>query len=330
MMASRPPRADPDRPSRKAAVAVLVPLVLGGCSPQALDPAGRGADRVATLTWVMGIAGLAVLAAVLAVLAVAVRSERPRVSSTRLIVGGGIIVPLLVTVGLVGLTVWVGNDLTRRADDALVIEVTGHQYWWDVRYPDRDVRTANEVHLPVGVPVELHLRSADVIHSFWVPRLAGKLDLVPGRTNHLTVQADQTGRLAGYCAEFCGIQHANMRLDVVVHEAEAFDRWIAEQAEPAVTHTAGPLLEGQEVFLGSSCVYCHRVAGTNASSEVGPDLTHLMSRERIGAGVVPNTSGHMAGWILDPQHLKPGNRMPATVLSARELEAMIAYLEALE
>lgn len=332
-MGSGPPTPELRRPRPGAAPlvgAVLALGVLGGCGGGVLEPKGSDADRTAQLSIGLIVAGTFVFLLVTVLLAVALFNKTERDHSRRLIIGGGIALPAVVLTTITGFSVWAGEELTSASDDPLVIEITGHQFWWDVRYPDHDVRTANEVHLPVGEPVELRLTSADVIHSFWVPQLAGKRDLIPGRVVSHTVQIDEAGGLQGYCAEFCGIQHANMRIDAVGHEPDDFDAWIAEQQEPAVVFTDGPLLEGQEAFLGSACVYCHRVDGTNATSEFGPDLTHLMSRESIAAGTLPLNRGELAGWLLDPQLHKPGNQMPPTRLDPDQLLAILDYLETLE
>jgi cytochrome c oxidase subunit II len=211
----------------------------------------------------------------------------------------------------------------------VVIEVIGHQWWWEVRYPHEGIVTANEIHIPAGQPVTLRLTSDDVIHSFWVPELHGKLDLNPQQTNTLILQADQPGAYRGQCAEFCGIQHAKMALLVVAQEPAAYAEWVsAQQLVPPPPNTE--LTEfGQQVFLGSACVYCHTVRGTNATGVLGPDLTHLASRRTLAAATVPNTRGYLAGWIVDPHGLKPGNKMPPTDMSAEELQALLAYLESL-
>lgn len=322
-------RSATERPWRVATMAVVL-AGLPACGIDALEPQGSNAQRISTLTIGLLTVGTFVFVLVLALFAAALFRRPGGDISRPLILFGGIALPAVVLMGVAGASLWVADGISAEDPDPLVVEITGHQFWWDVRYPDHDVRTANEVHLPVGRPVRFELTSADVIHSFWVPQLAGKRDLVPGRTTTLRATLDEPGRLAGYCAEFCGIQHANMRIEVVGHEPDDFEGWIEHQRTPATVHTEGTLLAGQDAFLGSSCVYCHRVEGTNASSDLGPDLTHLMSRERIGAGALPLTRGDLAGWILDPQGHKPGNRMPATHLAPDQLNALLDYLETLE
>ncbi len=319
----------------------LVAVVASGCGGM-LDPQGPRAARVATMWWVMLWTSVAVMVLVLAVLFVAlVRARRPDAPEyvdtlTRdrwLVFGGGIGLPVLVGVVLMVLTVWTGRAVTEAApEDNVRVEVIGHQWWWEIRYPDADVVTANELHVPAGEAVEVLLKSEDVIHSFWVPELAGKIDLVPGQTNSVILEASEPGMFRGQCAEFCGLQHAGMRFRVYAEPREDFDEWLAAQAEPA--DPVGPedeaLLAGQQAFLNSACVYCHTIRGTNASGTVGPDLTHIASRETLASGVIPNTRGYLAGWILDPQAVKPGTQMPPTQLSAEELDAILGYLQALD
>lgn len=213
------------------------------------------------------------------------------------------------------------------------IRVTGHQWWWEVQYRDREpqrwVTTANEIHVPVGSPVVVELRSSDVIHSFWPPNLTGKRDLIPGRENSLWFQADSAGVFRGVCAEYCGYQHAKMAFVVVAEPPERFAEWLSRQRDTAATPTDELSLRGRAVFLGSSCPMCHAIAGTPAGSRVGPDLTHLGSRRTIAAGTLPYNRGNLAGWIMNPQAIKPGAKMPPSSLSPEDLHALLAYLETL-
>jgi cytochrome c oxidase subunit 2 len=216
---------------------------------------------------------------------------------------------------------------------ALEIEVTAHQWWWDVRYlnadPSRIVHTANELHLPAGVTAHIVLRSSDVIHSFWIPNLAGKQDLIPGRTNDLALWPLNEGIYRGQCAEFCGIQHANMALDVTVESAAAFNSWrMAQLAPPSAPAT--PLAQAGFAYVTTrECASCHAIAGTPASGQVAPDLSHVAGRRSIGAGTLPMSHANLAAWIADPQRFKPGNNMPAVQLSSEQLAAVTAYLETL-
>lgn len=225
----------------------------------------------------------------------------------------------------------------RPGDHALFVTVIGHQWWWEYRYEDYNGRklgftTANELHVPVSEegtprPVHLTLKSADVCHSFWVPRLAGKTDLIPGRTNRMGFQARETGLFLGQCAEFCGTQHANMLIRVVVDPPADFERWLAAEALPAVDEPAAR--EGRAAFLSQSCVNCHRVRGTSAQGSYAPDLTHLMARQTLAAGVVPNTPQTLHRWVDDPQDVKPGCLMPAFGLDERDRDLIVGYLQTL-
>lgn len=241
------------------------------------------------------------------------------------------------TAVLLGSAVWTILVLSAVAAppgaDALTIEVTGHQWWWELKYPGADpsvqIVAANEIHVPVGRPVRFKLASADVIHSFWVPQLAGKTDMIPGQTNFAWLQADRAGDYRGQCGEYCGAQHAHMVLHVIADEPAVFEAWrsaqLAESAQPADP----PALRGMGVFM-AHCSRCHAVSGTAAHGANGPDLTHLMSRGTIAAGVLPNNVGSLTGWVADPQALKPGAQMPASELTPDDLHAVVAYLQTLK
>jgi cytochrome c oxidase subunit 2 len=219
-------------------------------------------------------------------------------------------------------------------EQALTIQVIGHQWWWEVQYPNKDasktVITANEIHIPVGVPIRIHGTSRDVIHSFWLPNVQGKRDLLPGYQNDLMLQIDRPGRYQGQCAEYCGEQHAHMSFEVVAEPETDFDYWLSLQMKSAVSPPTPDAARGQQVFLTRACVMCHTIRGTTAGSRVGPDLTHLASRSTIAAGMLPNTIGNLAGWILNAQNLKPGCRMPPNQMSGTELQDLLAYLETLQ
>ena len=221
---------------------------------------------------------------------------------------------------------------TRRP--ALTLTVTANQWWWDVRYdtadPSKIVRTANEIHLPVGVPVQVMFKSNDVIHSFWVPNLAGKQDLIPGRTTDVQLLPRTAGLYRGQCAEFCGIAHALMALDITVESKADFQRWYAAQLRPAAPPKTSLQLAGYRYATTRECATCHNIGGTPASGQVAPDLTHFASRRSIAAGTLPMNKGNLYGWIADPQSQKPGNRMPTVGLNAPELHALVAYLESLK
>jgi cytochrome c oxidase subunit 2 len=235
---------------------------------------------------------------------------------------------------LLGLDISVSRATTASpGKDALQVRVTGHQWWWEVQYrdaaPQHWVTTANEIHVPVGRMVVFELRSTDVIHSFWPISLGVKRDQIPGKENSLWLRADRAGVYRGQCAEFCGHQHAKMAFLVVAEPPDSFARWLAAQRDTAATPADSLTRRGQEVFLGSSCVMCHAIGGTPAGSRVGPDLTHLASRRTIAAGTLANTRGNLAGWIVDPQAIKPGAKMPPNALAPADLLALLAYLETL-
>jgi cytochrome c oxidase subunit II len=262
---------------------------------------------------------------------------RDAASERRIGVAIGVSVAATVLVLIVFL---VASVVTGRAiaslttPDPLKIEVTGYRWWWRIQYPDpipsNTVTTANEFHIPVGRPVLLTLRSRDVIHSLWVPPLHGKKDLIPGHPNSMWIQADRPGRYEGQCAEFCGFQHAHMRLIIIAEPAEQFEKWLEAQRQPAEPPTDPLAQRGLQVFQTGSCALCHAIQGTEASGQVAPDLTHLASRTTLGAATIPNSTGYLAGWIIDSQHIKPGNAMPPNSLSAEDLHALLAYLGGLK
>lgn len=315
---------------------------------------GPRADPATTLLWgliglslaVVGIITIAVVAGVLG------RRRRGPVTSFAALPAvrgaGGLAwfwvgMPLTV-IALVGALAWTVAVLAAidspKARPRLSLEVTGRQWWWQVRYlsddPAKAFVTANEIHIPTGEPVLVKLVSADVIHSFWAPALTGKTDAIPGQINVAWLQADRPGRYHGQCAEFCGVEHARMGLDVIAEPPAAFEAWRQGQARPAAAPAAGTEVAGEAVFAGH-CAVCHGLRGMTLpvvrapgkEGVVGPDLTHLMSRETLAAGTVPNTVGGLSGWIGNPQALKPGAKMPKTYLSGPQLAAVVRYLETL-
>jgi cytochrome c oxidase subunit 2 len=295
---------------------------------------GAGASDIAAVTWfLIAISSLVVVAVALALVWVWLRSrtapdERETVSGETPVRWLGAYIPAVILAATFGVGLFLLVDTRVHGDGPVQIDVTGRQWFWDVTYPEAGVRTANEIHVPVGRTVTLHLTSADVIHSFWVPSLDRKMDLVPGRTNELDIKAERAGTYEGSCAEFCGKQHTNMRLLVIAEPEAQFEAWQANQSADAVVPTNAEQIEGQQTVMGS-CSYCHTIAGTTASGEIGPDLTHIASRRDLGAGTVTNTPGNLAAWILDSQSLKPGNKMPAIQLSGKEVNAVVAYLRSL-
>ncbi|HYE20206.1 MAG TPA: cytochrome c oxidase subunit II [Tepidisphaeraceae bacterium] len=324
----------------------------GGCAgnQSALDPAGPQSTGIRDLFWLFLGVSIVVQVLVTAALLPPLRrrsasaeppplvpEEASRERRTTLVVGGLV---LLTTVILAVLMV--GDFLTGRAahatyadPDPLKIKVVGHQWWWEVNYPNerepyKGVLTANEIHIPVGRTVEFSLDSVDVIHSFWIPNLHGKKDMIPGHPTTLRLKADRPGLYYGQCAEFCGHQHAKMRLTVVVESQAEFDKWMEAQNRPAPTPIYASQKRGLEVFLTSSCVMCHQIDGTPARSRFGPVLTHLASRPTIAGGSLANTRGNLAGWILDPHAVKPGVRMPQNNIPPADLHALLDYLEMLK
>lgn len=302
-----------------------------------MAPAGRGAEEIATLFWWMTGGAVAIWAAVaaLTVYAIRVRPAAKRGQWTgMLIIGGGAVVPTVVLAGLLayGLAMLPGL-LAPAPEGSLKISVVGEQWWWRVRYEPADgtpVDLANEIRLPVGEPVQFELESPDVIHSFWIPALGGKMDMIPGRRTRLTLEPTRTGIFRGVCAEYCGTAHALMAFSVVVMEREEFARWLEEQRAPA-REPAEPLAAlGRERFFANGCSACHAIRGTEARGLVGPDLTHVGGRATVGAGILPNGRADLIRWIARTHEVKPGVHMPHFGMLPRdELEALAAYLESL-
>jgi cytochrome c oxidase subunit 2 len=223
-----------------------------------------------------------------------------------------------------------GALVAPPAAPPITVEVTGYQWWWSVTYaePDERFATANEIHVPVGVPVQVRLRSADVIHSFWVPSLAGKIDLIPGKSTEMWLQADRAGVYRGQCAEYCGLQHARMALLVIAQPPQEFEAWRQAQRRPAVPPTDLVAARGMELFA-RNCAGCHAVRGAPFHGRSGPDLTHVAGRRTLAAGMLDNVRGALAGWIANPQVLKPGTRMPHITLGGEDLHALVRYIEGL-
>jgi len=260
--------------------------------------------------------------------------EPPQVYGSNQVELAWTVIPVLIVVTLFMATVRVLAGIQNASPPANAIEVVaiGHQFWWEYRYPALKVVTANELHVPVSdpnhpTPTFFKLASADMVHSFWVPRLAGKTDLVPNRVNSMWIDPHETGLYLGQCAQYCGTQHAKMLLRVYVQTREEFDRWIQQQSQPAPVTDA--VSTGRRIFETTGCVNCHTVAGTVADGRFGPDLTHFMSRDTIGSGVAPNTPANLRLWIQNPDALKPGCKMPAMQLSDQDVNAVAAFLETL-
>jgi cytochrome c oxidase subunit 2 len=339
--------------SRTRALAVVLPTaIVAGCrGPQtSLGPAGIQADRIDHLFWLYFVVTLVVYLVVMAIIlraafrrhephdAIATPqtapSEREERGLTR-IVTWSVIVTALALVALL-----FGDFATRRGlrglqgREALVVRVTGRQWWWEFEYEDpvqaNWVTSANELHLPVGRVVRFDLRSPDVIHSFWIPNLHGKKDLIPGHPTSTFLRADSAGTYTGQCAEFCGMQHATMRFVVVVEPEPKFQRWLVAQRQPAAEPVTASQVRGRQVFMSTTCISCHAIQGTLALARLGPDLTHVGSNLRLASATLPNTRGHLAGWIADPQRIRPGVRMPQNPIEPADLRALVDYLESLK
>jgi cytochrome c oxidase subunit II len=340
------PSQGSQRASRPGTPAGRVPLVLSSllalaacAGPQsALDPAGDGAARIAHLFWVM-LAGAAVIWILVVGAVVYVRHIRPGPHPERLasalLLWGGLVVP---TVVLTALLVWglaLMADLRRPGDGRLEVAVSGEQWWWRVDYRmagrDAAVSSANDLRLPRGARVELEVSSPDVIHAFWIPSIAGKIDMIPGRVTRLVVEPTRTGAYRGACAEYCGESHALMAFSVEVMEPAAFEQWLAQQAEDAAAPATPLAAQGQELFQQVGCGACHAVRGTAWQGRLGPDLSRVGSRLSLAAGALENHRGTLAGWIAGAQDIKPGNSMPAygRALGGEDLLALAAWLEGL-
>lgn len=329
-----------------------VALLLAGCRladrpwQSVLHPAGPDAAIITQLAWLLFVGGLVIFLGVMALLGLSLRRGRPA-GTLPWILGGGIALPVLVLSALLLFSTWRSGQLsTQTSQDALHVSVTARMWWWEVRYRDpasgREILLANELHVPVGRKVYVGLSSSDVIHSFWVPALGGKMDAIPGRINGLTLHAQQPGIYRGQCAEYCGEQHAKMAFHVVAESQQEFDAWLANQARPATTpsaSTAEPAMleRGRAAFLAHRCNACHAIRGVTEESDdagdgtPGPDLTHVGSRRYLAAGTLPNHGGAMAGWIAGAQAVKPGARMPSfDRIDGVTLSALVAYLEHLK
>jgi cytochrome c oxidase subunit 2 len=326
----------------------LAAVALGGSGWQsALEAHGPQAERIADLFWLFVYVCSAIWGLVVLVLCIGLLlRRRAAVPASPLaldpaterrttgIVTALVAVTALIVFILTGLSYVTGKRLASLAQDTpMTLQVTGHQWWWEITYqdpsPERVLRTANEIHIPTGRPVRLVLNSTDVIHSMWVPNLFGKRDLLPGLQAVIDFQADKPGVYRGQCAEFCGLQHARMGFLVVAEPPEAFDAWRLAQLRAAEAPKEPERQRGEQVFLRSACIMCHQVRGTPSAGRVGPELTHLASRQFIAAGTLPMNRGNLAGWITDPQGIKPGANMPMTQIPPQDLHDLVSYLEGL-
>ena len=302
------------------------------------NPATGPARDIDTLWWAMLAGAMVVFAAVVALLVLAfVRRHRADDVSHddrgayKVIVGGGLAAPIVVLAILFGFVIHVMPATSAPPGPTkLTIDVIGHQWFWEVRYPGTAVVTANEIHIPAGTAVDVRATTVDVIHSFWVPRLNRKIDMIPGRVNRIELDAPDPGVYRGQCSEFCGVGHAEMAFDVIVQPPHAFLAWLHAQERPAAPPAGAAARLGRRTFLTVGCEDCHTIRGTAAAGRVGPDLTHVGSRRTLAALTIPNTPRMLFDWISNPQRAKPGSRMPGFAsLPAAERHALVAYLEGL-
>jgi cytochrome c oxidase subunit 2 len=324
--------------------AVFAAVLQGfGAHQSALHRAGPQAGRLEHLWWFLFWVAAIVYLLVIGALGLGLfhrrrrddpaNSDPQRVRRTAVTVTAATGGTVMVLFTFLAVSYSTGRPLTRPPLAHVSIELTGHQWWWQAVYEDtipaNRVTTANEIHVPVGRPVLFKMTSTDVIHSVWVPSLNGKRDLIPGYTSTMWFQADTAGVYRGQCAEFCGMQHAKMALLIIAEPEDVYQSWLRGQRLPASTPGDSVSGRGQSVFTTGSCVLCHTIRGTTAGSNVGPDLTHLASRHTLAAASIPNRRGYLAGWVLDPQSIKPGVHMPPNGLSSRDLQALLVYLEGL-
>ena len=324
---------------RVALVLVIGAAVACGGQQSPLNPAGPQAHSIASLGWWFFAVCTAVYVVVIAALlwALARRRVAREVPHDALVmaVGTGVAMTAVVVVALTIVSVAAGRGLDTPPDETSPdVDVIGHQWWWEFQYtnkeqPDWFVNSPNELHLPVGVRVHIRAMSRDVIHSFWVPNLRGKRDLIPGTVSETWIEADRAGIYRGQCAEFCGEQHAKMAFLVVSEPMDAYRQWLSAQREAAADPSTDLAKRGREVFMSGPCVMCHTIRGTDAGATSAPELTHVASRRFIAAGTLPNTDDNLARWILDAQTIKPGTLMPPNALSADDLKAVVAYIRTL-
>lgn len=331
---------------------LLPVLALAGCGTTDWlgDPSGPGARWTASLAWVVFLVFLAVVAAIWVLLGyLMLRRRRHGTLAEHMpwnedggrgwILFGGIVAPGLVFVGCFIASIIVMEEVpiegTHEQHHMAMhpdITVTGHQWWWEVRYNGANVfTTANEIHIPAGRPVTIELQSSDVIHSFWIPELHGKVDLIPGRKNTIVIEADVPGRYEGQCAEYCGEQHALMRMAVVAQDDAKYKEWLFKESQPAIIPQSEPAITGLQVFEQKGCGLCHTIRGTRALATVGPDLTHVAGRAELAANAIPNTHAYLSAWIVRAQSLKPDSLMPnLDQLTGDQLTSLVAFLRTLQ
>jgi cytochrome c oxidase subunit 2 len=316
--------------------------MLAGCggNQNVLHPESHPQREITHLWWVM-LTGAAIgFGSIVLLLFLGwARRNRPGLpgggserAETGLVVLLGVVVPVVVLLSLfvyADVFVMRSTAAPRPGSTEMTIHVIGHQWFWEVRYPGTRAVTANEIHIPVGTRVNLVGTTDDVIHSIWIPELNRKVDLIPGRTNRILLEADRPGRYRGQCSEFCGLQHAHMAVAVVAEAPARFRAWLANAARPARRPTTPAERRGEQTFVSQACSGCHQIRGTSARGQIGPDLTHVASRQTLAALTIQNDPESLRGWITDPQHYKPGARMPALSLSGSQVNDLVAYLERL-
>jgi cytochrome c oxidase subunit 2 len=330
----------------KRCTVFFAPVLLGGCAgwQSALDPHSEQAAHLAGLFWFFAIVCSIVWLLVAAALAISIRRPRrdddlpeedspSQTQRKNWVVTGLAVLTAVILTAFTFVSFYATRDFTWANTHAITVKVTGQQWWWQIEYQNEDpaqlFATANEIHIPVGRPVTLQLEAADVIHSFWVPNLMGKQDMIPGRRNLLTLQASRPGIYRGQCAEFCGLEHAKMAILVFAEPQEKFEAWRRHQIEPAATPGAVQRVRGMQIFVHGPCASCHTVTGTDAGGQTAPNLTHFGGRATLAAGLLHNTPENLARWLADPQSLKPGSNMPKVDLSQSDRAALVAYLEGL-
>jgi cytochrome c oxidase subunit 2 len=317
---------------------------LAGCGggQSALEPQSRASKEIATLWWWMFVIACVVFAGAVGLLGIAwlrrrrtglpvVESERPRLN-LGLVIIFGIGIPIVVNIALFVIANFVvikDTEAPAATSTPITIEVAGRQWFWEVRYPGAGVVTANEIHIPARTRVNVVAVTGDVIHSFWVPQLNRKIDMVPGRRNRILLYADKPGRYRGQCAEFCGLQHAHMAMYVFADPPGRFRAWLRNMERPRLAPATTGERSGERIFLSEQCASCHTIRGTPARGDIGPDLTHVQTRTTLAGLTIPNNGVYLSTWIRNPQHVKPGNKMPSLGLTRAEREDLVDYLESL-
>jgi cytochrome c oxidase subunit 2 len=326
-------------------LALLVTMWLTGCSmqnaPSALMPASSNARLISNLTMtIFAIAAIVFVVVEGMLIYSAVHFSRQAgppsqtEGNTRLEIAWtlapAIVLAIVFVISLPTLrAVAYQPNLIGSDDPPVHVRVVGHQWWWEIDYPDLHIVTASEMHVPVNTVIDVDVESVDVIHSYWVPQLGGKIDVLPGHVNHTWFQASQAGTYHGQCAEFCGVEHGNMRLDVIAETPEQFDAWVKQQQAPVPVMT-GAAAQGEQVFMNGACVGCHTIDGTKAQGKVGPNLTHFASRSVLAGAVLDNTPEIVARWLADPQKIKPGSLMPNLHLPQDQIDELVVFVESLK